>query len=42
MFIHYIHVDILFPPTVVIPIMFERVTTYYHKNMDRPKRNAIP
>ena len=29
MFIHHVHVDILFPLTNAIPIMFERVTTYY-------------
>ena len=29
MFIDYIHVDILFPPTKVIQIMFERVITLY-------------
>ena len=26
---HYIYVDILFVPTKDIPVMFERVTTYY-------------
>ena len=29
MFIHYMYVDILFPLTKTIPIMFERVTTHY-------------
>ena len=29
MFIHYMYVDILFPLTKVIPIMFEHVTTHY-------------
>ena len=29
MFIHYMYVDILFPLTKAIPIMFERVTTHY-------------
>ena len=28
MFIHYMYVDILFPLTKTIPIMFERVTTH--------------
>ena len=29
MFIHSMHVDLLFPLTRAIPIMFKRVTTYY-------------
>ena len=29
MFIHYMYVDILFPLTKAIPIMFENVTTHY-------------
>ena len=29
MFVHYIYVDILFPLTKAIPIMFERVNTHY-------------
>ena len=29
MFIHYMFVDILFPLTKAIPIMFERVTKHY-------------
>ena len=29
MFIHYMYVDVLFPPTKAIPIMFERVTKHY-------------
>ena len=29
MFIHYMYVDMLFPLTKAIPIMFERVTTHY-------------
>ena len=29
MFIHYMYVDILFPLTKAIPIMFERVTKHY-------------
>ena len=29
MFIHYIYVDILFPLTKAIPVMFERITTHY-------------
>ena len=29
MFIHFMYVDILFPLTKVIPIMFERVITHY-------------
>ena len=29
MFIHYMYVDILFPLTKAIPIMFESVTTHY-------------
>ena len=29
MFIHYMYDDIVFPLTKAIPIMFERVTTYY-------------
>ena len=29
MFIQYVYVDILFPQTKAIPVMFERVTTYY-------------
>ena len=29
MFIHYMYVDILFPLTKAIPIMFKRVTTHF-------------
>ena len=29
MFVHYMYVSILFPPTKAITIMFECVTTYY-------------
>ena len=29
MFIHFLYVDILFPLTKAIPIMFERVITHY-------------
>ena len=29
MFIHYMYVDVFFPLTKVIPIMFEHVTTHY-------------
>ena len=29
MFIHYMYIDILFPQTKSIPIMFEHVTTHY-------------
>ena len=29
MFIHYMYVDILLPPTKAIPIMFEPVSTDY-------------
>ena len=29
MFMHYMYVDILFPLTKAIPIMFERVTAHY-------------
>ena len=33
MLIHYMYVDILFPLTKAIPIMFEDVTTYYQSSM---------
>ena len=29
MFIHYMYVDVFFPPTKAIPIMFEHVITHY-------------
>ena len=29
MFIHYMYVDIIFPLTKAIPVMFERLTTHY-------------
>ena len=29
MVIHYMYVDVFFPPTKAIPIMFEHVTTHY-------------
>ena len=49
-FIHYTYVDILFPQTKAIPIMFELVTTYYqtlkiwigHNARRHHKFNALP
>ena len=50
MFIHYMYVDILFPLTKVIPILFEPVTTRYqtlqtwigHNAMRYHNFNALP
>ena len=50
MFIHYMYVDILFPLTKAIPIMFERVTAHYqtlwiwigHNAMRYYNFNALP
>ena len=50
MFIHYMFVDILFPPTKDIPIMFECVTTHYktlqtwigHDETGYHNLNALP
>ena len=49
-FLHYMYVDILFPLTKAIPIMYERVTTYYqtlktwigHNATRYHKINALP
>ena len=40
MFIHYMYVDILFPLTKVILIMYERVTTHYQTLQTRIGHNA--
>ena len=50
MLIHYMYVNILFPLTKAIPVMFERVTTHYqtqqtsigHNAMRYHKLNTLP
>ena len=41
MLVHYMYVNILFPLTKAIPVMFERVTTHYQTQQTSIGHNAM-